>query len=121
DTSGPIGDYSRVQNQFSLTSIIPIPLGPKWDVITKTAISVVSQPDLTNARGGAWKLGDLTSSFYFSSERTGIFHWGLGPTVLLPTATGQEAGSGKWGAGPAVAAFLEPPKWTLGLEISDLK
>jgi hypothetical protein len=121
DTSRPIGDYSRVQNLFSLTSIIPIPLGTKWDLITKSAISAVSQPDLMNPRGSAWKLNDLTASFYFSPDKKGTFQWGVGPTFLLPTATGQDVGNGKWGAGPAGAVFAEPGKWTLGLEISDLK
>jgi len=121
DTSRPIGDYSRVQNLFSLTSIIPIPLGAKWDLITKSAISAVSQPDLMNPRGSAWKLSDLTTKFYFSPDKKGALQWGVGPTFLLPTATGQEVGNGKWGAGPAGAVFAEPGKWTLGLEVSDLK
>jgi len=121
DTSRPIGDYSRVQNLFSLTSIIPIPLGTKWDLITKSAISTVSQPDLMSPRGSAWKLSDLTTSFYFSPDRKGPLQWGVGPTFLLPTATGQDVGNSKWGAGPAGAVFAEPGKWTLGLELSDVK
>jgi hypothetical protein len=121
DTARPIGDHSRVQNLFKLTSIIPIPLGTKWDLITKSAISGVSQPDLMNPRGSAWKLSDLTTSAYFSPNKKGTLQWGLGTTFLLPTATGQEVGNGKWGAGPGGAIFAEPGKWTLGLEISDLK
>ena len=121
DTARPIGDNSRVQNLFKLTSIIPIPLGAKWDLITKSAISAVSQPDLMNPRGSAWKLSDLTTSLYFSPDQKAVFQWGVGPTFLLPTATGQDVGNGKWGAGPAGAVFAEPGKWTLGLEISDLK
>jgi hypothetical protein len=121
DTSRPIGDYRRVQNMLSLTPIIPIPLGPKWDLITKTAISAVSQPDLMNPRGSAWKLGDITSNFYFPPENKSIFQWGVGPTFLFPAATGQAVGTGKWGAGPGGAVFVEPRKWTLGVELSDLK
>ena len=121
DNSRPIGDYSRVQNLFSLTSVVPIPLGTKWDLVTKSAISAVSQPDLMNPRGSAWKLSDLTTKFYFSPDKKGTLQWGVGPTFLLPTATGQDVGNGKWGVGPAGAVFAEPGKWTLGLEISDLK
>jgi len=121
DSSRPIGEYSRVQNLFSLKPIIPIPLGPKWDLITKSAISAVSQPDLMNPRGSAWKLSDITSSFYFSPDNQSTFQWGVGPTFLFPAAKDQAVGTGKWGAGPAGAIFVEPGKWTLGVELSDLK
>jgi len=121
DSSGPIGTYSRVQNLFSLKPIIPMPLGPKWDLITQSIVSVVSQPDLTNPRGNVWKLSDITSSFYFSPDNKSIFQWGAGPTFLFPSATDQAVGTGKWGAGPAIGIFAEPDKWTLGLQLSDLK
>ena len=121
DTSRPIGNYSRVQDMFSLKPIIPIPLGPKWDLITKSTISAVSQPDLMSPRGSAWKLSDITSSFYFSPDNQSIFQWGVGPTFLFPAAKDQVVGTGKWGAGPAGAVFVEPGKWTLGVELSDLR
>jgi len=121
DSSFPIGNYSRAQNLFSLEPIIPFPLGPKWDLITKTTVSLVSQPDLMSPRERTWKLSDITSRFYFSPDNRRIFQWGVGPTFLFPAATGPAVGSGKWGAGPTGAVFVEPGKWTLGLQLSDLK
>jgi len=121
DSSRPIGDYSRTQGVLSLKPVIPIPLGSKWDLITQTIISVVSQPDLTRARGGASNLGDITTNLYFSPDNKSIFQWGVGPTFLFPAATDQSVGAGKWGAGPTGGVFVEPGKWTLGLQLSDLK
>jgi len=121
DSSRPIGNYSRIQNLFSLNPIIPIPLGQKWDLITQSTISVVSQPDLMNPRGNVWKLSDVTSNFYFSRDNQSIFQWGVGPTFLFPTATDLAVGTGKWGAGPGVALFVEPRKWTLGVQLGDLR
>jgi hypothetical protein len=40
--------------------------------------------------------------------------WGLGPTFLLPTATGPTLGQGKWGAGPSVVLLVQPQYWTIG-------
>jgi len=121
DISRPIGEYSRAQNLLSLKPIIPIPLGPKWDLITQTVISTVSQPDLSNPHGNVWKLSDITSSFYFSPDNKSIFQWGVGPIFLFPAAKVPSVGTGKWGAGPAVGVFVEPGKWTLGVQFSDLK
>jgi len=121
DSSRPIGNYSRAQNLFSLKPIIPIPLGPKWDLITQSFISVVSQPDLMNPGGNLWKLSDVTSSFYFSPDNQSIFQWGVGPMFLFPAAKDQTLGTGKWGAGPTVALFIEPGKWTLGVQFSDVR
>ena len=121
DNSRPIGTYSRVQSVFSLEPIIPFPLGPRWDLITKTTVSVVSQPDLMSPGGSAWKLSDITSRFYFSPDNRRIFQWGVGATFLFPAATDPSVGNGKWGTGPTGAVFVEPGKWTLGLQLSDLK
>ena len=121
DSSRPIGDYSRVQNLFSFKPVIPIPLGAKWDLITQSIIAVVSQPDLMNPRGNVWKLSDITSGLYFSPDNQSILQWGVGPAFLFPAAKDQSVGTGKWGAGPAVGVFVEPGKWTLGVQLSDVK
>ena len=39
---------------------------------------------------------------------------GLGPTFILPTATKNVTGQGKWQAGPAATIFYVPKGWTIG-------
>ena len=41
--------------------------------------------------------------------------WGIGPLLLLPTATKNSLGSEKWSAGPAVGAVAPWGKWQFGL------
>jgi hypothetical protein len=41
--------------------------------------------------------------------------FGVGPTLVFPTATEQSTGQGKWQAGPAVAAAFTPKKWLFGV------
>jgi hypothetical protein len=40
--------------------------------------------------------------------------------LLLPTATDDALGTGKWCAGPAVVALVQPGKFTLGALVSNL-
>jgi hypothetical protein len=40
--------------------------------------------------------------------------WGVGPVVLLPTATDDQLGADKWGAGPTAVALLQQGAWTVG-------
>jgi hypothetical protein len=46
--------------------------------------------------------------------------WGIGPALVLPTATDQLLGQGKWSAGPSVVLLAQPAKWTLGVLANNL-
>lgn len=41
--------------------------------------------------------------------------WGIGPVLLLPTATDSLLGSEKWGAGPTAVALTVRGPWTVGM------
>src|SRR5882757_5893104 len=41
--------------------------------------------------------------------------FGIGPTLVFPTASDPATGQGKWQVGPAVAAAFAPRKWLLGV------
>jgi hypothetical protein len=41
--------------------------------------------------------------------------WGLGATLIFPTASRPVTGQGKWQAGPAAAVAFTPEKWLLGV------
>ncbi len=46
--------------------------------------------------------------------------WGAGPVFLLPTATDDELGADKWGAGVSVVALTMPGQWVIGSLFSNL-
>jgi hypothetical protein len=46
--------------------------------------------------------------------------WGVGPTFLLPTATDDSLGTGKFSMGPTVVALMQPGKWTVGALVNNL-
>jgi hypothetical protein len=40
--------------------------------------------------------------------------WGFGPVLMLPTATDDVLGSGKWSLGPAAVVVATQGKWVFG-------
>jgi len=68
----------------------------------------------------SWYLGDVTFSGFFSPKNSGKLTWGVGPVLLLPTATDDAIGSDKWGAGPSVVLLTMPGKWVIGSLFSNV-
>jgi hypothetical protein len=40
--------------------------------------------------------------------------WGIGPAILIPTATDDLLGGGKWGIGPTIVGLKQTGPWTYG-------
>ena len=110
----PLGQFSRVQDILNIQPVIPMSLNDDWLLISRWITPVVYQPNILSPSGGANGLGDLNPSLFLSPARPGKIIWGIGPTFLLPTATDQTLGQGKWGAGPSIVMLLQPEHWTIG-------
>ena len=50
-----------------------------------------------------------------SPKSTDPFIWGVGPAFLIPTATDDLLGGGKWGAGPTGVILKQTGPWTCGV------
>jgi hypothetical protein len=62
-------------------------------------------------------IGDTVQSLFFSPKlptARGVI-WGLGPVILLPTASEDALGGEKWGIGPTGVALKQSGPWTYGL------
>ena len=87
-----------------------------WNVISRTIVPIVWQNDIAGRSGDQFGLGDTTQSLFFSPKKptsNGII-WGVGPVFLLPTATDDLLGGGKWGAGPTAVVLKQSGPWTYG-------
>ena len=62
-------------------------------------------------------MGDIVATAFFSPIESGRIIWGVGPVVLLPTATDNALGTQKFGMGPTVVVLTQPGKWTLGTAV----
>jgi hypothetical protein len=51
---------------------------------------------------------------------TGKLIWGVGPAVLIPTASSNPLGAGKWGVGPTGAVLVEPEWGSAGMLVQNI-
>jgi hypothetical protein len=93
--------------------VIPVALNSDWNLISRTIVPMISQSNVIGrtTQGG---LGDTVQSFFLSPNKTKPFIWGLGPVFLLPTATNDLLGSGKFGIGPTLVLLKQQQGWTVG-------
>ncbi|CAK03165.1 conserved hypothetical protein (plasmid) [Rhizobium johnstonii 3841] len=101
---------------LNIQPVIPFKINEDWNVISRTILPVTWQNDIAGPSGTQFGLGDTTQSFFFSPSKpteSGIV-WGVGPVFLLPTATDELLGSGKWGAGPTAVVLKQDGPWTYG-------
>ena len=109
--TGPEGDGFRYTMNFM--PVIPIALNKSWNMISKTLLPMIHQDDMVG-RSSQTGLGDMVQSFFFSPNKTEPFIWGVGPVLLIPTATNGSLGTKKFGLGPTVVALKQQGKWTYG-------
>ena len=103
--------YANVQ------PVIPFKLNEDWNLITRTIMPIVYQEDIFPGAGSQFGLGDISLSLFFSPKKptAGGVIWGVGPILLLPTATDSMIGAKKWGAGPSAIVLKMNGPWTMGL------
>jgi hypothetical protein len=108
------GDGDRTT--LNIQPVVPVTLSPEWNLIVRTILPVTYQSDVVPGTGSQFGLGDTVQSFFFSPQAPGPggLIWGVGPVVLWPTATEDELGAEKWGAGPTGVALVQRGPWTVG-------
>ena len=105
---------------MNIQPVVPISLGSDWNLITRTIFPVITQPDFFSESGSTTGLGDVNFTAFLSPSKPSKFIWGVGPAIILPTATDQTLGSGKWSAGPSVVGLTIQGPWVAGLLVSQV-
>jgi hypothetical protein len=98
---------------ITVQPVIPFRLDDEWHLISRTVAPVIYQ-DSAGARD--FGLGDIAQSLFLSpthASEQGWF-WGLGPILLLPTATVDPFGAKQWGLGPTLGLLTRAGPWTVG-------
>jgi hypothetical protein len=112
----------RTQDVLNIQPVIPIGISKDWNLLLRWIAPIVWQP-VPNAPGapetGEYGLGDMVPTFFISPKKPGKLIWGVGPVLLLPTATNTFLGQGKLGIGPSVVVLTQPGHWTLGALVSN--
>lgn len=115
-----VGPYDRTQDVLNIQPVIPVKLNENWMVITRVIQPIVWQPYPASTQSGAYGLGDMNPTFFLSPIRPGKLIWGVGPAMVLPTATTDILGQGKFSLGPSVVALAQPGHWTLGALVNNV-
>lgn len=106
NTNFGVGQFDRTSNVLNIQPVIPTSINEDWVLINRTIIPVAYQPELAPGVGNVFGLGDIVYQGFFSPKDSGSFTWGIGPAVVLPTATDEVLGSGKWSVGPAAVGLV---------------
>ena len=111
---GNYGPQDGDRTYLNIQPVIPIDLGERWNLISRTILPVVWQDDVV-PDSDAFGLGDTVQSLFFSPKQSsnGIT-WGVGPVLLFPTATDDQLGGDKWGIGPTGVVLKQEGPWTYG-------
>jgi hypothetical protein len=82
NTNFDSGPFNRTQEILNIQPVVPMHLNEQWNVISRTIVSVISQPDpLVNSNTGG--IGDITQSLFLSPANPGKLIWGVGPVFTV--------------------------------------
>lgn len=124
-----LGEDAKLETTTLIEPVMSFQLTEEWKAIFRPVIPIQSFETIGNvdiATGGGRPniggvdferetgLGDIVLWNAFSNQYTPPLVWGFGPTIMLPTATDDQLGTGKWSAGPMALAFSLTEKWIVG-------
>jgi len=109
--------------RINIQPVIPFSLGEDWNFITRTILPVIHQDDVPVAGMGESGIGDALLSLFFSPTKPafGRLIWGVGPAILLPTASDEMLGTEKWGVGPTAVFLRQEGPWTMGTLVNHVE
>jgi hypothetical protein len=127
-----IGPSDATAYVLNMKPVYPVNLGD-WNLINRFILPVIYSegqdvsipPDagidsgyagiIELAQGSAFGLGDMTYQGFFSPAKPSKWILGVGPALVLPSATENRYASDKWSAGASAVALTMPGKWVVGV------
>jgi hypothetical protein len=110
-----VGPQDKMQYVGNIQPVIPLHATENWNVITRTIMPLVYQPELAPGVGDVFGLGDIQFTAFLSPAKPGGFIWGVGPILQMPSGTDDSITSGKWAAGPSAVALKMDGHWVYGV------
>ena len=109
-----VGPENAVVNDLNIQPVYPIEIAGKVNMINRFILPVKHQGEQVAGEGSVFGLGDLSYTTFFSPAKPAKVTWGVGPSFLIPTATDDRLGSGKWSAGVGAVVLTTPGPWVIG-------
>lgn len=117
--TGPEDDVQMVLN---VQPVLPFELNDSWNLITRTIMPLISQPDFGVFGGRENGLGDVQLSAFLSPKAptSGGWIWGAGAVTQLDTASDDRLGQGAFGLGPTGVALRISGPWVTGALVNNV-
>lgn len=100
-----IGPAGGSRYTLNLQPVLPVQLGPRFNLINRLIVPVVSQHDVAGKSGSQFGMGDVLYSAFFSPKHA-PFTFGIGPIIAFPTAA-NGIGAGEFAVGPTMVAMFK--------------
>jgi hypothetical protein len=109
--------------RINIQPVIPVTLNDNWNLISRTILPIVDQSDVPVKGMGESGIGDTVQSFFFSPKKPTPRRiiWGIGPVIMLPTASDEVLGAEKWGIGPTGVILKQSGPWTYGVLVNHIE
>ena len=112
--NGNVGPDDNTQTVLNIQPVWPFHLNEDWNLITRTIIPVIDQPEMIPGMDSTFGLGDINMSLFLSPAKPGKVIWGVGPAISFPTATDDVLGTDQWSVGPSFVALTMDGPWVFG-------
>jgi hypothetical protein len=113
NTDFGIGTNNGSRITVNVQPVIPFSISPKLNLITRWILPLVSQQDITGASSQQSGISDALISAFISPTNSKLT-WGVGPVLVVPTASNNFLGGKKWAVGPSIVALTQKNGWTYG-------
>ena len=114
------GTQDDLQNVLNIQPVIPFRVSNRWNVITRTIVPLIHQPELAPGIGNVSGLGDVQFSTFLSPARASRIIWGVGSILSIPTATDDLTGTKQLGVGPTAVALTIHGPWLIGALVNNV-
>ena len=74
-----VGPGDDLQYILNVQPVIPFRLTQDWNLISRTIMPLIYQPELAPGLGDVFGLGDIQQSLFLSPARSGQVIWGIEP------------------------------------------
>jgi hypothetical protein len=104
----PTARRNRTSNIWNVQPVVPFPINDKFTLISRVIVPVIQRPLAGNT--DVIGIGDINPTLFVVPRSRGDLQVGLGPTLVIPSATDLQLSSQRWSAGPAgVAVYTRGP------------
>ena len=100
------GTAHGAQEILNVQPVIPFHVSDDWNIITRTILPLVWNPDMSPLPSTAFGTAPTTFSAFLSPRNpTNGWLWGVGPVVQIPTATSPRSVPASGAAAPPASSF----------------